>query len=503
MQQISAPVTTLPEANVKSILEWLALAHGRTGADDAEQLHQQLQLLRDAPVPSAQRLKLLDLLFSHAERVAQAELPALQEISLPISRRLRQRVRTLLDLLATLTQDYFNTLADLFDPALPASPRTPNISLRRAMHTIAWQVRITHLVAAPPPLGLWQQLHAAYRTARRLGQENLPGPNGTPSIRRIYSGILLTAIAQPASFSSEELEFIGDYIATCLPDIELLTTPPLSHTGVFWLDPEKDFPAHALIRRIPGPEADILYFSCDTVASAALRHHQALQQGSKAATLGLPSFADHHSGPGILKRLSRLWGQPAKRRFPRRRQSYRAHLCSGLGNLWHLMMSDNALNEISEWMVTNESPDGYALMHMSGQTNHLRVGDIVALQATEEHSESPPAWHVCIIRWALSENPAHVEIGLQMLAPHAIAVELATPNNAKHSKVAALILPPTPPLRPMQSLVVPTGLLHENTHRIVVLREHGNLRVQEMHTTHLDEQTSSVEIFTVLPETSR
>lgn len=501
MSQPSSPAPLTPDAHVKPILEWLALAHGRTGAEDAEQLGQKLLELRGAPIPNVQRLKLLDLLFHHAERVAKAELPVFQNISLPVSRRDRQQIRNTLDLLAILTQDYFNTLAELFDPAPSSTPRSPHTSLRRAMQAIAWQARLTHLAAAPPPLGLWQQLHAAFRTARRLGQDTVPGPNESPSILRIYTGILLAAIAQPATFTAQELEFIGDYIACCLPEIELLSAPPLNQAGVFWLDPEKDIPAHALIRRIPGPEADILYFSCDAVAATANRHFQALKQGSSAEALGLPAFAGSHTGPGLLKRLSHLWGQPAKRRFPRRRQSYRAYVCTGLGSLWRLMKSETEPKDLSEWMVTNESPDGYALMHMSGQTKHLKVGDIVALQATEQHDPTT-IWHICVIRWALSENPAHVEIGLQILAPRAVPVELATPNDNPSSKVAALILPPTPPLRPMQSLVVPTGVLRENTHHIVVLSEDSNLRIQEVHATQLDEQTTSIEIFTVVPEAS-
>ena len=153
---LSAP---LPEANIKTILEWLALAHGRSGAEDADQLYHQLRLLREAPIPNAQRLKLLDLLYAQAERIANAELPRLYEVSLPISRKLRQRVRILLDLLETLTQDYFNTLADLYDPEGPSSPHSPHTSLRRAINAIAWQVRIMHLIAAPTAIGLWQQPH--------------------------------------------------------------------------------------------------------------------------------------------------------------------------------------------------------------------------------------------------------------------------------------------------------------------------------------------------------
>ncbi|MBL8428320.1 MAG: hypothetical protein JNJ95_00290 [Dechloromonas sp.] len=489
-----------PEANVKSILEWLALAHGRTGSEDADQLHRQLMLLREAPIPNAQRLKLLDLLFGQAERIANGELPRLHEVSLPISRKQRQRVRILLDVLETLTQDYFNTLADVFDPQGPSSSQLPHTSLRRAMHTIGWQVRITHLIAAPPSSGIWQLLHSAFFTARRLGLEDFPGPQGTASIRSIYISILLAAVAQPASFSAKELEFINKFISDCAPAIDLLESPPADCGGVFWIDIDKDFPAHALIRRIPTPDARILYFSCEGIAEIALKFRDALLQGTPAKALGLPPFADGSTGPGTLLRLNRLWGHPSKRRFSRRRQSYRANICSGLSDLWHLMKSRQAPTNQSEWMVTNESPDGYALMHMSGQTQHLRVGDIVALQAQGSHSELIPTWHVCIIRWAVSENPEHIELGLQILAPKATAVNITHRHALDSSNVSALILPPTPPLRPGQSLVVPAGLLRENTRRITVLIEADNLEIREIQATSLEEQTSAIEIFNVLPD---
>lgn len=488
-----------PEANIKSILEWLALAHGRTGAEDADQLHRQLLLLREAPIPNIQRLKLLDLLYVQAERIASAELPRLKKISLPISRKLRQRVRILLDLLEIMAQDYFNTLADLFDPLGSSTLHFPHTSLRRAMGAIAWQVRITHLIASPCAHGLWQQLHAAFNTARRLGLEDFPGPNGGPSIRHTYSAILLSAIAQPAAFAARELEFISEYIASSTQPLEFFDTPPLNRQGIFWIDPDKDFPAQALIRRIPSPDTQVLYFCCDLIADNTLKHSKALQQGSPAASLGLPAFADTHTGPGILLRLNKLWGHPVKRRFSRRRQSYRATICSGLNNLWQLIRTPEKFNGFSEWMVTNESPDGYALMHVSGHTENIRVGDIVAMQPIGEHSEFTPVWHICLIRWAISENPEHVELGLQIFAPKAIPVEVAHPYELSN-KVSALLLPSTPPLRPTQSLIVPTGLFKENTRRIIVILEEDNLEIREVQATRLDEQTNSIEIFSVSPD---
>jgi hypothetical protein len=225
----------------------------------------------------------------------------------------------------------------------------------------------------------------------------------------------------------------------------------------------------------------------------------ALEHGDSAASLGLPDFANTHAGQGVLRRLQLLWGHPAKRKYPRRRQSYRVSLCSGLDQLWTLIREPDERHQISEWMVTNESPDGYSLMHMSGETDNARVGDIVAVQAIGERAELKPLWHVCIVRWAISENPEHVELGLQQLASHVIAAELARPLELDSKHIAALILPEMPPLRPHAGIVVQTGTLPANVRKLVLLIEKDNLEVREVRPTELTEQTSSIEVFTVEP----
>ncbi len=501
---MSAPPTPTPaaEASIRTILEWLAKAHDRHGSDDADQLHRQLLVLRDTPLPITQRIKLLDLLFAHAERITRTDLPGFQKISLPVSRKVRLRAKLLSDLLETLTQDYFNSLAELFDPQDGSALRSPHASLLRAMQGIAWQIRIDHLVASPTAIGLWQQLHSAYRTARRLGLENLPGPRGGASVQRTYTDILLAAIAQPASFSASEHEFISNYIESSTIRIDLLEAPPENSSAVFWIDLDRDFPAHALVRRVPGSDARPLYFACDAIAAEARRQHGELGRGASAEALGLPIFANTRAGRGVLLRLANLWGNPAKRRFPRRRQSYRANLCLGLEPLWQLLKTPDRPVPLSEWMVTNESPDGYALMHVSGDTTTLRIGDVVALQPLGEQRSTNAPWHICLIRWAISENPEHVELGLQLLAARAIPVEVAQPYELASAPVSALILPQAPPLRPLESLLVPTGKLQGSKERLVVLVESDNLLVREVRTEHLDEQTSSIELFSVSADDS-
>ncbi len=488
------------DQDIKSILEWLALAHGQHGIEGVEDLHVQLVTLRSAALPTPQRVKLLDLLFSHATRIVNAQLPSLHELSLPVSRKVRQRVRATQDLLDMFAQDYLNTLAELFDPDLSSPSKQPAQTLSRVIQCFGWQLLTSHLVAAPAALGLWQKIHAAYASACRLGIADLPIAGLEQTITEAYLTNLLPAIAQPASFTSRELEFIYAYAAPRIRGIKLSTEVPLGNNGVFWIDQSRDLPANALLRRSPPPETEVLYFACDVIAGHTADYVAALEKGKLAEELGLPEFADSLPGQGVLRRLAEIWGHPAKRRYPRRKQSHRARLCVGLEDMWQLLDDEASVPITSEWMITNESPDGYAMMHMSGDTHALRVGDVVAAHPVEEQgiTQSDSRWHICIIRWALSENPEHVEIGLQILSPKAIPATLATPLNVNGNyRAAALLLPETPPLRPYQALIVPTGTISNHSHKLILLLEQENLEIREVRTTSLDEQTSCIEVFSV------
>lgn len=496
------PTRELAEKNVKAILEWLALAHGRNDAEDASGLQQQLLTLRNTPMPASQRIKLLDLLYGHAVQLTMAQLPTLHDVTLPISRRLRQTVRSIQELLETLAQDYLNSLAELFDPQPEEKPRAPHNTLRRVMHCLAWNLLISHLVAAPVSPGIWQRFHSTFRTSRGFGPADNSAPGDERRIEQTYTSTLLMAVAQPASFSARELDFIANYIDGCTKAVEILDEAPAGRAGVFWIDPEKDTPPQALSRRIPPPESKVYYFACDLLAQGAADHLMALEGGSTAADLGLPPLAETQAGHGVLRRLAALWGNPVKRKFPRRRQSYRADLCAGLENLWHLLKQPDIPPTLSEWIVVNESPDGYALMHISGATEGLRVGDIVAVRPHEGHETSAAEgpWHICVVRWAITESHEHIEVGLQVLAPRGLPVELALPGRLSGPrKIEAILLPRTPPLRPLQALIVPTGAVHDQAQTLVVLVEKNNMEVKELRATSINEQTSNIEVFTVVP----
>ena len=116
------------------------------------------------------------------------------------------------------------------------------------------------------------------------------------------------------------------------------------------------------------------------------------------------------------------------------------------------------------------------------------MGEIVGLKP-----EKLPDWNVGVVRWVKSDNPAHIELGVQMLAPKAIAAAIKpTITAADAAFLPALILPEMPILKQPAALVAPHGSFQE-------MREfrldQGGI-VSTIRATKLLEQTNSFEVFT-------
>jgi cyclic-di-GMP-binding protein len=416
--------TQTPEANIRGVLSWLTSAGGRTGSADAEELLVQLQGLRQCAIPTVQQIKLLDLLYLHCERIVSADLAQLRKITLPISRRVKQRIQLSQRILETIAQDYLNTLSEIYDPQSDTTnvvTRPPEDTLSRVTQCLAWNITISHLAAAPDKAGVWQQFHAVYANAHQLDLSQKPCSLWSgKAIHQVYGSMLLAAMAQPASFSADELQFISDYIDQAVVPIKLLSAPPGNGDALFWIDPGKDVPALAVTRRAPPTDTSLWFFDCTETGKAISQQLAALEKGIPPSELKLPAFAGTNAGKRVLRRLKTLWSTPAKRRFNRRRQSYRALLCAGLQELRQLTAAPHEHAHISEWIVTNESPDGFAMMHVSGPTHLLQVGDVVAVKPIGDRAEKSPEWLICLVRWALSDNPEHVELGLELIAARGI-----------------------------------------------------------------------------------
>ena len=476
------------------IFAWLDAPASQNTGDELAALHTHLKSLRHSTVLPAEHATVLARLFSRCLLAANTLTPKLSSSSLPIPRKTRQLVRSLQDLLQGLGCD----LATLAPRLNDNDTETQTEVLWQSLVALSQHLLISDLVAAPATAGIWLQLHQSHEMARQLGLVDKIPKNEVQSLQGIYYSAILLGCAQPASLSSAEVAFVATNVGQFAKQIELIDDSKANTPAAFWIDPAKDSPAIACARKPASPETPVHFFSCALIAETLRRLLCAVESGLPTPELNAPTFAHTNAGRGVLRRLIANWGEPGKRRFTRRRQSGRANLYAGLDCLWKLFHNEASIDsDTSSWMITNQSPDGYAVMHLSGKVDDIRVGDICAVR-TESESE----WKVGIIRWVQSENQEHLELGLQILATQAVSASLAQPEATRqhpiHSHSSVLVLPGTPPLRSAEMLVTASGTVSIQPKNLVLIVEKENLGIREVINTRLHEQNSQIEIFAIV-----
>ena len=489
--------TSISEEHMHDIFAWLDTPPLLNAADELAPLLTNLKSLRASGGTPEQRTSALERLFTRSVSVTKTLLPSLSNVSLPIPRKTRQLIRNLQDLLQALANNLLLPQQNNAEHFINDSHQIQGTGLWRGLFVLTQHLLISDLTASPAGTGIWLQLHQTYEKARQLNLENNTPEGTSRSLQQIYYSAILLGCAQPASFTSQEVDFVVAYLERYADRIDLIDATAAETPAAFWIDPARDAPAVAYARKPSPPETEVCYFSCVRLATLLKKQLAAIEAGYTPKQIGLPDFSSTIAGRGVLRRLISNWGEPGKRRFTRRRQNNRAVLCAGLNSLWRLFQDETAKTiETSSWMITNQSPDGYAVMHLSGKTGGMSVGDISAIR-----TELGEDWQICIVRWALSENQEHLELGLQILATHAVPAFLAQPcqNSAphNHNHLSVLILPETPPLRSSEMLVVPSGALANQSESLVLIVEKENIEIREVRSTHLDEQNSQIEVFSI------
>jgi hypothetical protein len=483
-----------------AISAWLDAPPPTNTTDDLLPLLSHLATLRASQVTPEKRAAVLEQLYTRSISVLTTLLPALSSVALPIpiTRKTRQLIRSLQNLLRTLAEDLLAEQTSDNDEQTHHGQRPPaDLTLWRCLYALAQHLLISNLAASPAGIGIWQQLHQTYAAAHRLDLVSHTPEGASGTLQNVYFSAILLACAQPASFTSREVDFVAAYLERFADWIDSTTITSSKTPAMFWIDPARDAAAFACSRKSAPPETSVLYFSCARLAALLRKQLAALEAGDSPQQINLPGFAGTPAGRGVLRRLITYWGEPGKRRFPRRRQNYRSVLCVGLDSLWRLFQEgDEAGIETSSWMITNESPDGYAVMHVSGKTGGMSVGDVTAMR-----TETGENWQICIVRWALSENQEHIELGLQILATRAVPAFLALPADASNSgRLSVLILPEIEALRATEMLVVPSGALEKQPGKLILVVEKENIEIREMKSIHLDEQNSQIEVFSIEPD---
>ncbi|MDR2637023.1 MAG: hypothetical protein LBB55_01645 [Zoogloeaceae bacterium] len=455
-----------------AILGWLN--RQQEGLPDLKKLDKLLQRTQEAALPPAVLHNPLELLFSCLNRHLPEFIGQLVGVRIPLSRHHREQV----DILQIVLDNFALTYAwQLENNEAESTPEERAIFAERVAFCLSQYIYICYLVAAPVDHGIWLRLHRVVGAGlwRTSGRE-LPFS---------YREAILLAAAQPGSFTSRELTQIAGCLVRHAEKIKFYPFPPTQtreRESTFWIDPARDFPLFALNRREPMPGERVFYFVGAEIA-ARLRAEYENQNTSPKAEPRLKK--------NLLLRLLGALENPGKRRFARRRKQSdlrRVQANVGFEACCRLLRQEKTEGEYeSKWMVVNESLDGYALMLLNGKVGSVRVGDPIVLCLGEAIGRL-----VCLIRWVQSENPEHLEIGVQVIALDAIPVSSAD------TKAEFLLLPEHLPARESQALLAPGGMIGGEKCRLIL----GSGEERDVRLTGIHEQNSRVDIFNIAEATS-
>ena len=116
-------------------------------------------------------------------------------------------------------------------------------------------------------------------------------------------------------------------------------------------------------------------------------------------------------------------------------------------------------SEPNDWEMVNESIGGYCLLWEHNDSINAKVGEIIAI--SHETGKNEGYWFVGTIRWLKCIAKDKVQIGIQIIAPNAIAVSTAKIASMQEGRKSRAIMLPAIPILKQPKTLITTALGYE------------------------------------------
>lgn len=445
----------------------------------AEVMRRQLPLLLAGQHHQAARLKLLESAFEKTRRILPAIEKQVENAPLPLPADALQAALAADNLLKVMAAGYGVLLATVNAQKVPAAAsNVGRLATLRSMECLTRRQQLACRAYAPPSANTWQMIHGTYAYAKA---QNLAGFSaGGRSVAHDYLVALLLAWADPTKFSRQDFApLLGCLIHYApLAKIRPLGGDPAhidEHAPVFLI--HEDDP-HAGKRLIKPPRADASgkawLVDCRTLLAALEQSVAQREQG------GARPNHEPATPPTILRALLGTFRSQRARRFARQSFKPRGDLVAGLPALIDALGGGRITEQpaTSEWAIVDESPDGFGLRYLRGESNGLQVGELVGLRPRERDRRL----HVCLVRRVLNSGASRLELGLQELSPQARAITLRSLQ--QRAGTLGILFPSLPAWRGVPGVIAPSGALAIDSRVAVGGRELRALRVLEAYSRY-------------------
>lgn len=507
------------ETRPKQAQEWLDALPLSSVGDSARRICDALATLNRCKIADDIRLKLLEQYRATIGVLTPSLEAQYAGLPLPLPEKNRALAICARQLQVELAYGYKVVLLDHLNKRLVlGQPKHFPLVIQRAIHALGSILTACYQSYAPTPAGAWAELHQLYRFAvqHHMQDEEIAAPNGKVSINSTYKDALLLSLADPYHLLHGQVAHVLDYLTRFSSQASLLPLLPTAEhpLGFFLVRLDTDKPPKAVAQNAVAtdPRTDILL---STIELARTLHYQLqkLEAGSEPAKLGLPEVAGQLQYQEMMRGLIQHWGIAPKRFFNRVRKAAPLEIIVGVRAIHHfldptlgarqtevhdaeitLRLSSSAIDTSSQqsytstsWLVINESPGGIAISKEPASNVQVRVGEVLGVR-TDRSAD----WNIVLIRWVHSKDPAHLELGAQMLAPTATAVMLHPVLGAESGeRIPALLLPAIPSLNRPALLTAARGT-YAPQREFRLRRDAGDSSIRA---SQLSSNTNSIEIF--------
>lgn len=484
--------TTSHADPTSELLDWLASPPPSDLTREASQLGMHLDMLQSPNLASAQFHRCVELFHSRALRLCAGFREEMRGSSLPLPAERARTTRLIAEAVKRIAAGFERVIGDARAGAIRPQRHLLNAASANALNLLGELYVIVSQAGMAREPALWS---LAYRflglSGGFPGSSTVAASASEPALSAFKRLLALVAL-DPLSLSPAELDWAADFLSHSCALVHIQNQAPAALNGAwFWLDPESGAEPVACVRQQPPESRKCLYFSTYTLGRRAAESLARYEGGHTDTDLEPSARFPGVQPAALLARLRQRWTAPSRRQQPRRRQRYPVEACVGLSSIWEMLWrrSPDTTSLISHWNVFNESPGGYAILHLLGSHPGLTAGTAVALR---RQPEDP--WNICLVRWVRCDADDEVEIGLQVVSRGAVPVRVGFKGGARGSLMSkALTLPILPVLRQHQAIMTATGTY--DARRFVLVSDIDRIYVAECRLLSLDMQTASTEVF--------
>ncbi|MGQ7959645.1 molecular chaperone [Pseudomonas sp. SP16.1] len=529
----SQPGLSFCDGSPRDLKRWIAALPKANLGETARQLYQSLVELNQFLTTSENRLHLLELLRPEVHFVCQHLERHFLSQAIVLDERPRKVANLCQALQNHLAVGYKLIIARVMKRGGKEREQLLAIALQRASHSLCNPLLRASQLYCPVPEGLWLELHQLYQIAREKGlqrqaiRDPLARYSTGLSSEQCYLIALLLGCARTNQMRQHSIARLAEALEpwSALVKLQAGDLP----SSLFVLAPQVDGPPRYKSLYPDAELHNLLGIDPQPLVQAIKQYLELPEDERGNSRLTVPEGMSLD----LLQHVAAAWGDIAERTFQRTAGQGSLSLCIGMSALHFFLAGEQSFGDLLKrpseigaavfkpaggepdvWArafdaqripsegfhfeeiqyskagvgeqqpeqadsdgesyptytlaIVNHSPGGYCLSWPKDVPGQLQAGELLGIQ------DSPnQGWSVAIVRWIRQVRGGGTQMGIELIAPHALPCGLQLLRKAEQNSqyLRALLLPEIAAISRPASLITPRLPFQEGSR--VLINDHG------------------------------